>query len=405
MSTHSLSAKEARRLALQQQGLWQKTSWGKSPKGSLQVIERLGYVQIDTISVVERAHHHTLFSRQPAYNPSHLQALMAGKKIFEYWSHAAAYLPMRDYRYSLARKMAIRRGEKHWYDKDPALMQRVLDRIAAEGPLQSRDFQPPPGSKQGPWWDWKPAKIALEQLFMEGYLMVVERRGFQKVYDLTERVLPSDTDTTEPSANEMARHLVLSGIGAHGLLTLRQMGYLRRSEVKKALPKVIRQLEEEKKVLPVQPAGCTETYYTTPALLEQLPLRTGRRRLHLLSPFDNLVIQRDRLKQLFDFDYQIECYVPQAKRRYGYFCLPILWGDRFAGRLDPKAERKSKTFQVKQLWLEPHLKQMDAFVHALAASLWQLARFNGCQRIHILQAETPYLKQALEAALKQEAGQ
>ena len=163
---------------------------GSAAAATLSAIEHLGYIQIDTISAIERAHHHTLWNRNPRYKPSHLDQLLADKKVFEYWSHAASYLPMRDYRYSLPRKQAIKNGEQnHWYERDERLMKSILQRIDSEGPLMARDFENK-GKKSGEWSS-KPAKRALENLFMQGDLMVPYHRvNFQKVYHLTERVLP-----------------------------------------------------------------------------------------------------------------------------------------------------------------------------------------------------------------------
>ena len=199
-----------RRIALEAQGLTRSSPFGRGTGGAERALEQLGYVQIDTISVVSRAHHHTLYNRIPGYQPKLLDKLVAERRAFEYWFHAAAYLPMRDYRYALPRMRRFKRGEMRWMrSRDQKLMDQVLDRIRFDGPLRARDFEDP-SHKHGGWWDWKPAKRALEQLFMQGDLMVAAREGFQKTYDLPERVLPAGVDTRIPSQISSARRFTPS---------------------------------------------------------------------------------------------------------------------------------------------------------------------------------------------------
>ncbi|MEM7647038.1 MAG: crosslink repair DNA glycosylase YcaQ family protein, partial [Pseudomonadota bacterium] len=178
MSSESLSLKEAQKIILQSQLL---TGSRVTP---IQAIEHLGYVQIDTISVIERAHHHVMWTRCPEYQPEDLAQLVQDRKVFEYWSHAASYLPMKDYRFTLPMKKRFRSQENSWFPKNPQLMKSVLKRIKEEGPLRSIDFKRERASKTNGWWDWKPTKKALERLFMEGKLEITRREGFQKVYDL-----------------------------------------------------------------------------------------------------------------------------------------------------------------------------------------------------------------------------
>ena len=187
----SLSPEQARKLVLHSQQLPPAKSSGSALTATQKALEHLGYIQIDTISVIERAHHHTLWTRNPRYTPAQLDQLMDDKTAFEYWSHAAAYLPMCDYRFSLPRKHAIKSGQQnHWYKRDERMMQYVMERISAEGPLMAKDFDR--DKQKTREWQKKPAKQALDYLFMQGDLMIPERRGFHKVYELTERVLPAD---------------------------------------------------------------------------------------------------------------------------------------------------------------------------------------------------------------------
>ena len=198
---NTLSLKEAQKAILLSQGIHSEHKLGNGKEATYKAIKAINYVQIDSISVVARAHHHSIWNRAENYDPMHIEQLLADKQIFEYWSHAASYLPMVDYRYSLPRKNGFAQGDEHWFKKDKKSMSFVLERIKDEGPLQAKDFKDSRKTKTG-WWDWKPAKKALEQLFMEGELMVAKRQGFQKVNDHTERVLPANTDTRIPSEEE-----------------------------------------------------------------------------------------------------------------------------------------------------------------------------------------------------------
>jgi uncharacterized protein YcaQ len=369
-----ISVEEARSLVLKSQGLLGNASWKENP---LTVIEHLGYIQIDTLAVIARAHHHTLWSRTAGYQENILDQLLQEKKVFEYWSHAASYLPMRDFRFSLPCKQIYAQGKSHWFDQDRRMKKYVLDKITAEGPLQSKDFEDLRKSS-GSWYTWKPAKRALEQLFMEGKLMVAERKGFQKLYDLTERVLPPGIDITPPSEDEFAQYLILIAITAHGIVTAEEIGYL-RGYAKKAIAKNIRKLLKENIITTVQVEDTV--YYTTQQLCETLHNFNRRDEVHILSPFDNVIIQRNRLQRLFGFDYTLECYVPEHKRKFGYFCLPVLYDNKFVARLDPKTDRTAKTFYIRRFHAEKGWKATEHFKIALAEKLKTFAAFNGCEKI------------------------
>jgi len=372
-----LSLEDARFLALKNQKLLERDDH-HNKKDLLKIIEKIGYVQIDTISIVERAHHHILWTRLPAYKKSMLDDLMKEKKIFEYWSHAAAFLPMKDYRFSLRRKENYKERYKAWAKKNKKIIDFARDRITNEGPLQSKDFEHPPRVKSG-WWDWKPAKEALEYLFHAGQFMVAERKNFQKVYDLTERVLPKKIDTITPSYEEHCEHLIMNAINANGFASQKEMFYLRRGDSKIPLS-VINRLAEEKKIIPVKINGVEdEKYYTTKENVKQLNKKEFTKDVHILSPFDNLVIQRKRLKTLFDFDYVIECYVPAAKRKFGYYVLPIVYGDKFIGRLDAKADRGNNLLRIINLWFEDKAKPDKNFKEIFKKRIDELTIFTGCE--------------------------
>ena len=339
-----------RRVALAAQGLHQADSFGRGLSGTRKTINHLGYVQIDTISVVERAHHHVLFSRVSNYQPKHLHRLLANKDIFEYWSHAAAFLPIKDFRFSLPFKHSIRRGEQNWTrSRDHKLMQEVLARITVDGPLRSRDLEAPDHKTSG-WWNWKPTKKALEQLFMQGDLMVVARDGFQKTYDLTERVLPDNVDTRDPSHEEFAEFLINQALSSHALVTLKGITYLRRdAKLRLAAKSQVEQMVSEGKLQRLKFEQAPD-HFCYPGLLDKR-MPHAQQRVVILSPFDHSIIQRSRLNDLFDYDYQIECYVPEKKRKFGYFCLPLLYKDQFIGLMDCKSHRKNGGFEIKNLHL------------------------------------------------------
>lgn len=380
-----MNPEHARRIALDAQGLLRPGSFGRGLPGAQRALEAIGYVQIDTISVVARAHQHVLWSRVPGFRAEHLDALVAKRRAFEYWAHAAAYLPMRDYRFALTRMRSIKSGETHWIAcRDTKLMAAVVDRIRAEGPLKARDFEAQRGKATG-WWNWKPAKRALEQLYIQGDLMVTRREGFEKVYDLPERVLPADVDTTEPTAQEYARHRVESTLQAHGYASQTAFTYLRKGPaIRKSVARYLNE-EIERGALTTRTLATGFKVYARPEVLDARP-RKRNDNLRLLSPFDNVIIQRDRIRALFDYDYLLECYVKEDKRKFGYYCLPILYGDRFVGRLDAKAHRESGRFEVRSLHIERDIEDREHFLTRLRDQLTDYAAFNDCTQLVVARA-------------------
>lgn len=389
----TLNAVEARRLALFAQRLNLENG------NALEAIRQLSYVQIDSISVAARAHHHVLWSRNSAYQEADLDKLVAEKKVFEYWSHAAAFLPMEDYRFSLYPKGEILKADKFWFEKDKKLMRYVMRRIKNEGPLQSKDFEHQP-SGANPWYEWKPTKVAMQLLFMEGRLMVAGRQGFQKIYDLAERVIPEGIDLKKPTQKGFCAYLIDRAVQAHGLVSDVEIGYLRKG-LKKPIQRVLEEKVRKKELVKVALPGAPEVYYSTPGLLSGIDSIKPSQQLHLLSPFDNLVIQRKRLANLFDFDYQIECYVPEKKRIFGYYTIAVLWGEQFVGRLDPKADRKTGTLHIKNIWLEEGFVPDDVFLQAFIQKLQAFASFCGCESVVVDKASSAKLKRELQFGLKQ----
>ena len=362
--------KRLRRLALAAQGLLQTQPFGRGLAGAKKAINHIGYVQIDTISVVERAHNHVFYSRAPGFQPAMTNQMLLDGDTFEYWTHAAAFLPMADFRFSLPYKQAIKNGQVHWYkNRDQKLMDELLARIRSDGPIRSRDLENNRKKPAG-WWDWKPAKKALEQMFMEGDLMVCDREGFQKTYDLTERVLPAHVNTQMPDLAEFASHILEQQLRCHGFASLKGLTYMRRNtDLNKAVKTLVSEGLAQGTLEQVRVNG-GEVFIIESGALER-PLPRLNKRLLILSPFDNSVIQRERLQALFEFDYKIECYVPAAKRKYGYFCLPLLYRGEFIGRMDCKAHRKESRLEIKALHLEAHEFEEDAVLAAFVEAVAQ----------------------------------
>ncbi len=397
-----------RRLALGAQGLLQAQPFGRGLAGARKTITHIGYVQIDTISVVERAHHHVLHSRVPNFKPDMMNKMLLDGDTFEYWSHAAAFLPMEDFRFSLPYKHAIKGGQTHWYkNPDQRLMKDLLARIRVDGPLRSRDIavnsQESDKTKRGGWWDLKPAKKALEQLYMQGDLMVCDRAGFQKTYDLTERVLPSHVNTKMPSVKEFAEHLLDQQLRCHGLVNLKGLTYLRRNtELRKTMKALLDERLSQGLLEQVQVSvSNTETseYFIEAGALEGRQTRLNDRLL-IVSPFDNVAIQRDRLKDLFQYNYQIECYVPEAKRQYGYFCLPLLFKGEFIGRMDCKAHRKTRHLEIKSLHFEKHGFDEDSINAAFVEAVDKFRVFQACDFVSLTQVEPKRFTLGLQSALE-----
>jgi uncharacterized protein YcaQ len=340
------------------------------------------------------------------------QMLLDGS-IFEYWSHAAAFMPIADYRFSLPYKQAIKSGQIHWY-KNPTqkLMRELLARIASDGPLRSRDLDASTTKGSG-WWDWKPAKKALEQLYMQGDLMVSDREGFQKTYDLTERVLPSQVNSQMPTMEEYAEHLLDQQLRCHGLVSLKGLTYQRRNaELRKAVKDLVNErlaqgiLEQgtlEQGTLEQVKISNGDVFIMEAGALER-PLPRLSNRMLILSPFDNTVIQRERLSALFQFDYQIECYVPAAKRQYGYFSLPLLYRGEFIGRMDCKAHRKTRHLEIKLVDFEKHKLEQHNFeeervIAALLDAIRPFCHFQQCDSVSLTKAHPKHFSQPITDGL------
>jgi uncharacterized protein YcaQ len=373
-----------RRLALQTQGLAQKSPFPKGLQGTLNAIEHLAYVQIDTISVIERAHHHILWSRVPDYQPSHLNELVANKQVFEYWYHAAAYLPMRNYRFALPAMELVRNNKNRYYNgAEPHLLKLVLAHIEEHGPTRLRDLEKE-NENTGEWWNMGPTRRAFERLFMQGDIMICARDGMEKVFNLSERCLPNDIDLSMPSIEEYANHLFENTIKAHGVFTKKQLLHLKTGKpIREAMQSILDTKLRSGEIEITKNKRLKDAYQRAD---DKVSIPRFQNTVKILSPFDNVLIHRERLNGLFDFDYKLECYVPPAKRRYGYFTLPVLFGDRFVARVDCKAHRKTRQLEVISLHLEDQQltscnKDMQRFLPKLMDELKRFANFNACDSV------------------------
>ncbi len=397
MPIESISISTARSLLLARQGLAQSPTRPAEKQDVLALIRQMGLLQIDTISVVARSPYLVLWSRLGDYPLAWLDELLAEGKLFEYWSHAMCFLPIEDY--ALYRRSmldgALRWGDASgWVEKHPELVERVLERIRQEGGLRSADFEND-HKPAGGWWNWKEEKTALECLFILGKLMIARRQSFQRVYDLPERVLPGWDDGPQaanvPTREQILLTLTLRGVAALGVahtdwvpdtFRLPKTGNANRLEA----------LANAGQLHRVTIEGLPGPAYLHP---EALPAQQSEV-TSLLSPFDPIVSDRKRLKELFGFDYNIECYTPAAKRRYGYFTLPILHRGALVGRLDPKAHRASGLFEVKSLYLEEGVQPDDDLLEGLGTVLRRLAAWHGTPQVVIRHSEPAGLAEMLK---------
>jgi len=353
--------------------------------GALEVVEKLGYIQIDTISVIQRAHHHTIWSRYKKYKPKMLNELLKEGKLFEHWGHAASYLPIKHFRYSLPLKKVFIKNNKWAQERIKQfgnLMHPVKSRIKNEGPLSSKDFENPYKGTKSQWANWKPAKFVLEMLLWNGDLMVTERRNFHKVYDLTERVLNTEVDVSFPTEKELGEFIVRKVIDNFGLASQKEIfSYIHLAE-KRVILESLHRLLDKNEINKIDVDGLLhQEFYCSNVIMENLLKNKLPSDVKILSPFDNFTIHRDRLLNIFDFDYKLECYLPAKKRKYGYFVLPVLWKDKIVARIDTKADRKKKVLNIiKFYWEKDIIKKLD-FKKAFKDELDGFCKFCECDRI------------------------
>jgi uncharacterized protein YcaQ len=382
MSPPELSSSEARRAALRAQGVL-----GAADRrgGVAALVERLGAVQLDTISVLARSHELVAYSRLgPVGRDAVERAYWSSGRVFEYWAHAACLLPVERWPLFSFRRRRFRARGWRWHEVPEGVGDKVLARLAQEGPLTSTELG---GAKRGgPWWDWSDVKIAVEWLLDIGEVVCTARKGWRRVYDLPARALPARVlAAPQPDDVECVRALTeLAGrsLGVATLGDLAEFHRLTRAEVRGTLSAT--------ELVEVRVDGWREPAWAHPTALDALAQR-GRHRTTLLSPFDSLVWDRRRTERMFGFTHRLEAYVPVPKRVHGYFAMPLLTGGRLAGRVDPA--RDGRTLVAKQLTLEP------SALDAMASALREAAGWVDCDNVVVQQVQPPALAAPLRAAL------
>ncbi len=387
-----ISLQHARHLMIASLGLAQHPPQPTTKADVLKTIQAMNMLQIDTIHVVARSPYLVLWSRLGDYNPVWLDELLDEGALFEYWCHAACFLPIEDY--ALYRGVMLeettwahQERRRKWLAEHADVVERVKNHIQEQGAVRSADFKRDK-AQPGGWWNWKDEKIVLEALHTMGDLMIVRRENFQRVYDFRERVLPDWNDSQAVPIDAVWREFIQRTIKVLGIATQRWIADYYRIG-KRVVPAHLAALLEEGVVHKVQIEG-----WDAPAYVhrdnEDLIQKTVSGKLQpqlttILSPFDPLVWHRERAEDLFNFEYRIECYTPAAKRVYGYFSLPILHQDALVGRLDAKAHRKQARFEVKALHLEPDVEPSAELAEHIGRAIRACANWHQTPTVDIVE--------------------
>ena len=400
-SIYPLSALRA--LALHVQGLGDEVSArpSPSPDAIYAAIEKIGWLQLDALQMVRRSQDLVLWSRLGSYDTTDLARLLSDRRerrVFEYWLHAACIIPLTEYRYLLPRMRrnleATNGWDQEWLQMrgNGRLVRDVLARVKIDGPVRAADFQRD-GPRRGSWWDWKPAKRALERLYNQGELMIADRINFQRVYDLKDRVLPDWVDATEPTHEEATTHLLERSIRSLGVCRIAQVGDYAHIKRGAARP-VLERLAADGAIVTVKARlsdGETREMVVHRDNLSLLgraadgdlaPVRTT-----FLSPFDNLFWGRGRDQELWSFRHMLEAYKPEKARIWGYFCLPILHEGRLVGRFDPKLDRKAGVLRLKAVYLEPGVDPDERLVAGVAGAMRDFMAFHDATELVVEQSD------------------
>jgi hypothetical protein len=357
----ALTLPEARRIWLHATRLDSRAPFGDGPQATTRAIEHLGYVQIDTINVIERAHHHILFSRIPAYRRADLhQAQAVDKTVFEYWTHALAFVPVRDIRFYLDEMRNHASEPMRWYaDADPNDLKKLLRQIRKDGALSIRDIDTDElVEKDHLWGSRKPSKRVLQYGFYSGELAISERLGMVKTYELMDRHFGWPPRPRAANAKQIAEHLLDRALTAQGLISGPSVMHP-RLRFTPEMTELIEGRLRRKQLVPVTLEG--ELHYAMPEALE--PREPAEPLVHILSPFDPLVIQRRRLKLFFGYEHVFEAYVKVEKRRFGYFTLPVLIGDQVVAVLDLKTDRAAGRLLIQAWhWIEPETPERKRLI-------------------------------------------
>lgn len=394
-----LSNTHARLTFLDRQGLLRPPHLKQTPDDLLDLIQTIGFVQVDSISTVERAHHMILYARNQTYRPHHLPPLLEqDRSLFEHWTHDASIIPMDLYpmwRHRFAREKERLKDRWIKWRREGFLdaLDEVEQHITDHGPTMSRDLlkdehRKSKGATQG-WWDWHPSKTALEYLWRTGVLAIDKRVGFQKVYDLSPRTVPPKTykKTTPKKVDDFIDWACRSALDRLGFATPGEIagfwGLISPAEAK-AWSTSKRAATLQNILVEAADGSAPKQALAAPDLFERLDdLPDAPKRIRVLSPFDPVLRDRKRAKRLFNYDYRIEIFVPEKKRTYGYYVFPLMEGDKMIGRIDMKKNSATAVLEVKALWLEPKIKLTPARKNRLEAELERVRRFCGAQTIEM----------------------
>ena len=357
----------ARRIWLRAQRLDDAEPFGGGPDATRAAIEHLGYLQIDTIHVIERCHHHILWSRIPGYRREHLrQAQSVDKSVFEYWTHALSYVPTRDLPFFLPDMKRHRQSPRSWFDSvSKEDLRKVLTLIRRDGALSIRDIDDDVlVEKDHAWASRKPSKRALQLAFFTGALTVSERSGMLKTYELMDRHFGWDAKPKPATERQAVDYLLTRALRSQGVVSLDSICHLdakRKAAVRAAIETRMRRGE----LTPVAIEGAEKVeHWAEPNAFDALPA-LDQNRVHILSPFDPLIIQRKRLKLFFDYDHRFEAYVPKEKRVMGYFALPVLVGEKIVAAIDLKADREQRALRILQwTWIGKEAKRHKSLIEA-----------------------------------------
>ena len=394
-----------KRLSVFKQGLHQRPA--SSDQAALKrIIERIGLLQLDSISVVARSHYLVMLARAGLYDPAQLDALLDEGFLFETWAHAMCQLPSAHYPWYHAYIQQKQLKESNWQidrldiDMEP-IIKRVFETIRENGPMSSKEFESERRGEGG-WWNWKPTKVALEYLFDRGELMVSHRVKFQRYYDLPERVLARHSFTLDKTIEDFRRWTIERGLRHIGIATGNQVADYYR-QYKRDAAHILADMQRAGEALPVAVEGWKDTAFIH---RDDLPLleraQSGEQepgQTVFLSPFDNLFWDRDRDSMLWDFYYRIEVYTPKAKRVHGYYVMPILQGCELIGRIDPKVDRKRKRLIFNNLHLERGVKLTGALNRGLIGAIEEFMAFHGCDSFELVKCNRAPLARRLRKAL------
>jgi uncharacterized protein len=347
---HPLTKHDARRIWLAAQRLDTRSPFGEGPQAVADAVAHLGYVQIDTINVIERCHHHILWTRIPNYRRADLrQAQSVDRSVFEYWTHALSYVPAKDFRFFIAdMKLHKREGHKWFASVQPADTRKVM-RLLREGALTIRDIEDDVlVEKEHLWASRKPSKRALQLAFYTGAVTISERNGMLKTYQLMGRHFGWDSPPRQASSSERTAYLLDRALRAQGVVSLDSVCHLDAPSKKQVAPLIAARVRRGE-LVPVALEGAgKQEHWAAPGTLA-MPGEGDGELVHILSPFDPLIIQRKRTHLFFDYEHLFEAYVPKAKRKLGYFALPVLRGEDIVAALDLKTDRQNKKLLM-QKW-------------------------------------------------------